>query len=262
MIGRLRIALAFAFVGLVTLILFVPQLIAMRTGWFSDAILPRLWHRTVLKALGMRVQVQGELSGERPLLVASNHISWTDIMVIGSRFDVRFIAKADVSAWPIMGRLSKMQRTVFVQRERKRQADEQANEIASGLAAGDAMVLFPEGTTADGNFLLPFKSSLFGAAEQAIRDGAADKVFIQPVAIVYTRLHGVAMGRNDRALTSWAGGEGLGPHLFRLLRQRSVDCQLRFGEPITFDVTTKRKDAARQVEQAVRAMMIEMLAKP
>lgn len=259
MIGRLRIALAFAFVGLVTVVLFVPQLVGMKTGLFSEAILPRLWHRTILKALGLRVTVRGELSQQRPLLVASNHVSWTDIMVIGAYFDVRFIAKADVSGWPIMGPLAKMQRTVFVQRERKRQADEQANEIASGLVGGDAMVLFPEGTTADGNFLLPFKSSLFGAAELAIREGRTEKVFIQPVAIVYTRLQGIAMGRNDRALTSWAGAEALGPHLFRLLRQRAVDCELRFGEPIEFDASTRRKDAARQVETAVRKMMLEML---
>ena len=130
--------------------------------------------------------------------------------MIGSLVDVRFIAKSDLAGWPIMGFLSKLQHTVFVERERKRKSGEQASEIAVDMAAGHAMVLFPEGTTADGNFILPFKSSLFGAAQVAIDEHTADKVFIQPLAVAYTRVNGLPMGRKHRARFSWAGDEGLG----------------------------------------------------
>ncbi len=90
----------------------------------------------------------------------------------------------------MIGTLSRLQRTVYVERERKRKSGEQASELATRLAAGDAMVLFAEGSTADGNLLLPFKSTLFGAASSGDPQGAADNVLIQPVA---HRLHAASM---------------------------------------------------------------------
>lgn len=260
MIARLRIIAAILFVAFITPPLALAQFIAMKTGLVPETIFPPLWHRTVLKALGVRVKVVGAMSSQRPLLLASNHISWADIMVIGSRFDVRFIAKAEMSNWPIMGFLSKLQHTIFVERERKRKSGAQASEIALDMAAGHAMVLFPEGTTADGNFILPFKSSLFGAAQMAIDEHTADKVFIQPLAIAYTRVNGLPMGRKHRARFSWAGAEGLWPSLRRFLHERAVDVELRFGEPIEFHAASKRKDIARVAEASVRGMFAQALA--
>jgi len=260
MIARLRVFGAVLFVALATLPLASAQYLVMKTGWLSETIFPPLWHRAVLKALGVRVRVVGAMSEQRPLLLASNHISWADIPVIGSLFDVRFIAKSEMSNWPIMGFLSKLQHTVFVERERRRKSGAQASEIAVDMAAGHAMVLFPEGTTADGNFILPFKSSLFGAAQVAIDEHTADKVFIQPLAIAYTRVNGITMGRKHRARFSWAGGEGLWPSLRRFLHERAVDVELRFGEPVEFNAASKRKDVARVVEASVREMFAEAVA--
>src|SRR5690606_36985320 len=180
----------------------------------------------------MRVRIHGTMSGARPLLLAANHVSWTDIMVLGAFNNLAFIAKSEMAGWPVLGSLARLQRTVFIERERRRKSGEQASEIAARLAAGDAMVLFAEGTTGDGNLLLPFKSTLFGAANIAIAEGGTDKVFIQPVAIAYTRLHGLPMGRQHRVVAAWIGDMDLVPHIGRLLAEGAVDVEVHFGEPL------------------------------
>ena len=186
------------------------------------------------------------MTEQRPLLLAANHISWADILVIGSLFDVSFIATSDLAGWPIIGFLSKLQHTVFIERERKRKSGEQASEIARRLAAGPADGAVCRRHDGDGNMILPFKSSLFGAAGMAIDEHTADKVFIQPVAIAYTRVNGMPMGRQHRALVSWIGdAKGSWPTSSVSCREGAVDVELHFGEPIEFNAASKRKDVAR-----------------
>ncbi|MGC4024573.1 MAG: lysophospholipid acyltransferase family protein [Mesorhizobium sp.] len=260
MIAKLRTFCAIALFVLVTPFLALAQLLALR-GLFSPDIIPRLWHRLILKCLGLRVCVHGALSKKRPLLVASNHISWADIMMLGAKADVRFIAKAEVAGWPGMGAIARLNRTVFVEREQKRKAGEQASEIAQRLIGGDALVLFPEGTTADGNYLMPFKSTLFGAAKLALDEGA-ETVYIQPVTLSYTRLHGMPLGRYRRLFLSWTGDIGLLPSLLEMLAQRAMDAELHFGEPVAFTSASSRKDVAREVENNVRTTFKAILRNP
>jgi 1-acyl-sn-glycerol-3-phosphate acyltransferase len=262
MIVKIRIFVAVAFIAISTLALAPLQIIAMKTGLWRETVILKWWHRAMLKGLGIRVHAVGTLSDKRPLLVASNHISWTDIMVLGSLVDVKFIAKSELEGWPLLGWLSKLQRTVFIERERKRKSGDQANEIATRLGKGDAMVLFAEGSTGDGNILLPFKSTLFGAASMALSEGAVEEVFIQPVAIAYTRLHGVAFGRHDRAIAAWIGDQDLLPHVKALLSQRALDVEVHFGEPVVFARGSNRKEVARRVEQCVQGMMETALRNP
>ena len=260
MIGKLRTFSAVALFALITPFLALAQLLALR-GLFSPDIIPRLWHRLILKCLGLKVRVHGSLSHKRPLLLASNHISWADIMVLGAKADVRFIAKAEVADWPGMGTIARLNRTVFVEREQKRKSGKQASEIAQRLIGGDALVLFPEGTTADGNFLLPFKSTLFGAAKLAL-DADAETVYIQPVALAYTRLHGLPLGRYRRLFLSWTGDIGLLPSLLEMLSQRAMDVELHFGEPVPFTSDSNRKEIAREVENSVRTTFKAILRDP
>jgi 1-acyl-sn-glycerol-3-phosphate acyltransferase len=262
MIGRIRMFVALLFVAISTLVLVPLQLLSMKTGLYRENIVLRIWHKVILAALGFRVHVSGAMAEKRPLLIASNHVSWTDIMVLGSIVDVSFIAKSEMAGWPLIGGLSRLQRTVFIERERKRKSGEQASEIAARLARNDVMVLFAEGSTGDGNLLLPFKSTLFGAAAMAISEGAVEHVFIQPVAIVYTRLHGLAMGRQHRRVAAWIGDQDLAPHIGELLAEGAVDVEVRFGEPLEFSAGTSRKAAAKLVEQRVSSMMQEALRSP
>jgi 1-acyl-sn-glycerol-3-phosphate acyltransferase len=213
----------------------------------------------MVKVLGLRIHVRGKLTAERPLLIASNHISWMDILVLGSLADVVFIARSDLAGWPIVGALSRLQRTVFVERHRKGTASDQAGQIAGRLAGNDALVLFAEGTTGDGNHLLPFKSTLFGAARVVLGEANVETVYVQPVAIAYTRLHGMPMGRQHRALVSWIGDTELLPHLKDVLREGAMDVEIEFGEPLEFTEASDRKQVARRVEGRVRAMMSDSL---
>ena len=114
------------------------QIFSMKTGLWPETVILKVWHRMILRALGIRVHIKGALANGRPLLVAANHISWTDIMVLGSMVDVKFIARADMANWPLIGMLSKLQRTVFIERERRRSSSDQASEIADRMARGDA----------------------------------------------------------------------------------------------------------------------------
>lgn len=259
MIGRLRTALAVAAAVVVTGPVVAYQFFAIRTGLVDWQRLPPHWHRFVTRLLGFRIHVRGELATDRPLMIAANHVSWTDIMVIGSLGKVTFIAKSELGGWPVFGKMAKAQKTIFVERERRRKSGEQATEIGRRLAGNEAMVLFAEGTTSDGNFLLPFKSSLFGAADIALAEGGAEVVHIQPVAIAYTRVHGLPMGRQHRNVASWIGDQDLVPHVVQLLREGAIDVVVHFGEPVPFTAKSRRKDVAAEVERRVRTMVAQAL---
>ncbi len=261
--GRIRASLAIATVACATLAGLPVQMLAVRTGYPSPRLVPRLWHRMALKLLGIRVRVHGRPEVGRPLLLAANHVSWSDICVLGAIADVSFVAKSDMAGWPLFGLLAKLQRTVFVERERRRSAGEQANALARRLAAGDVMVLFAEGTTSDGNQMLPFKSTLFGAAQHALGNGdGLERVLIQPVTIAYTRLHGMPMGRQHRPHAAWIGDSALVPHIGSLLTEGGMDAEVHFGSPVAFERGSDRKHVARTVEGEVRSKLAAVLRDP
>ncbi|MDP9591977.1 UNVERIFIED_ORG: 1-acyl-sn-glycerol-3-phosphate acyltransferase [Shinella zoogloeoides] len=255
MITWLRIAIGAIVLLAVTLLLLPFQLLGLRFNWRIRRFLPRLWHRVACRVLGIRVRVHGVLEAKRPLLLAANHASWKDILVLGSVADVVYIAKSEVRGWPVFGVLARLQATIFVEREQRQKTGEQVNEIAERLAAGEIVVLFPEGTTSDGNRLLEVKSSLFGAAASAVPHAPDGIVHIQPVSIAYTGLHGMAMGRYHRPIAAWPGDIELMPHLMGILRAGAVDVDVDFGERVDYTRTSNRKAVSRTVEARIRAML-------
>lgn len=262
MIATIRIARALLVIGGMTA-LFAPfQLMGVKTGWWHGRRLLRTWHRVAARTIGLRVRVVGGPAEGRPLMLASNHVSWLDIVVLGSVADISFIAKSEVAGWPVFGWFSKMQRSVHIERDRRGRSGEQAREIARRLVDGDIMLLFAEGTTGDGNMILSFKTTLFGAANMLLSASEHERLWIQPVAVAYTRLHGLPMGRRHRPLVSWIGDQDMVPHLVGVLRESAVDVEVHFGEPIAFGPGTDRKQIAREVEEHVRRMMHAALAEP
>ncbi|MGJ7039727.1 1-acyl-sn-glycerol-3-phosphate acyltransferase [Shinella sp. BE166] len=255
MITWLRLAIALITLVVVTLVLLPIQLVGLRFNLKIRRRIPRLWHRVACRVLGLKVRVHGTMEPSRPLLIAANHASWKDIMVLGSVADVVYIAKAEVRDWPVFGLLARLQATIFVEREQRQKTGDQVNEIARRMTDGEIVVLFPEGTTSDGNRLLEIKTSLFGAAASAVPHAPNGVVHIQPVSIAYTGVHGMAMGRFHRPLAAWPGDIELLPHLLGVAREGAVDVDVDFGERVDYTRASNRKQVSREVEARIRAML-------
>jgi 1-acyl-sn-glycerol-3-phosphate acyltransferase len=251
----LRVGCAVIVICIVSLVMLPLQILCLRFDWKARRYLPRHWHRIVCYWLGIRIHVIGKLEDRRPLMLAVNHSSWLDILVLSSVADVAFIAKSEVRDWPIFGLLAQWQKSVFVEREQKRKTGDQVNEIADRMADGEIMVLFPEGTTSDGNRLLEVKSSLFGAAAAALPKAEGAVVHVQPVAVAYTRIHGVAMGRYYRPIAAWPGDIELLPHLKGIFACGAIDVDVCFGEPVDYRADSNRKEVSATIAQRIRHML-------
>jgi 1-acyl-sn-glycerol-3-phosphate acyltransferase len=209
--------------------------------------LPLAYHRIVCRVLGIRVQARGTLAPARPLLVIGNHSSYLDIEVLGSLIPGSFVAKAEIAGWPFFGWLAKLQRSVFIER-RSSKTREHKDEIEKRLLERDVLILFPEGTSDDGNRLLPFRSALFSVAERRI-EGAP--LLVQPVSLAYTRLDGLPMGRSFRPFFAWYGDMALASHLWRMLGMGVLTAEVVFHDPVTIDGFASRKALAEHCWRVV-----------
>jgi 1-acyl-sn-glycerol-3-phosphate acyltransferase len=254
-----RICLIVVVLSAVTLVLLPLQLTGLAFDLKIRRYVPRCWHRIACRLLGIRIHVHGRLDHRRPLMLSANHASWKDILVLGAVADVVFIAKKEVADWPVFGTLAKLQKSIFVAREEKRRAGDQVSEISSRMKDGEIVVLFPEGTTSDGNRVLEVKSSLFGAAAAAVPHVPERVVHVQPVAIAYTRVHGMAMGRYHRPIAAWPGDIELMPHLLGVLKEGAIDVEVSFGETIDFREGDNRKHLSRAVVERMRRMLTRHL---
>jgi 1-acyl-sn-glycerol-3-phosphate acyltransferase len=211
------------------------------------------YYRALRALLRIHVRVEGEPARGRAVLFVSNHVSWVDIVVIGSIQPVAFVAKREVASWPLVGITAKMQRTVFVDRARRHQAADAVNEIVERLKGGTSVVLFAEGTSSDGNRVLPFRSALVGAVRQAAMQAGAGGL-IQPMSICYTGLHGIAMGRQYRPLVAWYGDLDFIPHIKKFIERGAVDAVVSYAEPVAGDGEADRKAMAKTLEGTVRSI--------
>lgn len=258
LLDRLRMGAVLAVVGLVTAIGIPLQWVSLRLRLPMRRTIPALYHRILLRLIGVRVRVHGAPAAGRPLLVLANHASWLDIPVVGSLTPLFFVAKSEVAGWPVIGLLARFQRTVFVDRQRRHATGAVNREIASRLHEGDPVVLFAEGTSSDGNRVLPFRTALVGAVREAF--AATEEVVVQPLAIAYVRLQGVPMGRRHRVVAAWFGDMSLAPHLLDVLRHGALDVEVTFGAPQKLDAAHDRKSVTRACESAVRDMCALSLA--
>jgi len=235
--------------GLCSLVLIPLQMLALHFGWSSVLhVLPVRFHRILLKLFNVRVIERGTPPTDAPTIVVSNHVSWLDIPVIGSLHPLSFIAKSEVAGWPVVGLLARLQRSVFIDRQRRKATAEVNDALAHRLVKGEAIVLFAEGTTSDGNRLLPFRSSLVGAAQTALMHDSVERVFLQPLAIAYTSRNGLPVTRRERPFIAWYGDMDLGPHLKLFVRGVPLDVVVTWGAPIPFNGSRKQATAFAESE--------------
>ena len=214
------------------------------------------YYLVLCSLLRIRVRVSGEPVRSRSVLFVSNHVSWADILVIGSLAPVAFVAKREVASWPLVGITAKMQRTVFVDRGRRHQTGDAVNEIVGRVASGTSVVLFAEGTSSDGNRVLPFRSALLGAIED---QGGGASILMQPMAITYIGQHGLPMGRQHRPLVAWYGDLDFMPHIRAFIERGAVDAVVTYGDPVPADRDMDRKAMSKRLEGTVRELLVTAL---
>ena len=200
-----------------------------RARWLQRA------SRRLLKIFGTTPEAFGTLPTTG--LLVCNHLSYVDILVLSSLTPALFVAKSEVKSWPVFGWFARLAGTVFANREKRTQAGQTADEIEVALRSGVLVILFPEGTSSDGQSVLPFKSSLLAPAARQTHP-------LHAACINYE----LADGNVGGDVCYW-GEMTLLPHLINLLSKRRVHSYVHFA-PLR-DGSTDRKELARQLHAEV-----------
>ncbi len=223
------------------------QLFALKFRPSFAKSFPLWFHRRVTRLFGLRVQRRGRQSRVAPTLYIANHVSYLDIEVLGSLIKGSFVAKSEVRSWPVFGWLARLQRSVFVERRPQKTGDAR-DDMTQRLEDGDSLILFAEGTSGDGNRVLPFKSALFAVA--AVKPKGGD-LCVQPVSIAYSHLDGMPMGRFLRPYFAWYGDMDLAGHIWNAFGLGRVTVTVEFHPPVTLAEMGSRKALADHCHAAV-----------
>lgn len=214
---KLARALQHALAGWLTIALLFPRWNAQRRAATVQA-----WAQRMLRILGIPLHVQGPVPAQGPLLLVANHLSWLDILVMHAARHCRFVAKSDVKQWPLIGTLATGGGTLYIEREKRRDAMRVVHHMAESLRAGEIVAVFPEGTTGDGEGLLPFHANLVQAAISA-------EAPVQPVGLRYVD---AGTGRAS-AGPLYLGDDTLLSSLWRAVAGPPFAAHVRFGAPET-----------------------------
>ncbi|MBU1361401.1 MAG: 1-acyl-sn-glycerol-3-phosphate acyltransferase [Gammaproteobacteria bacterium] len=226
---------------------------ALRGWWTIRTEFPRLeptqqhqrvqeWATCMLQVLGIRLVVQGTPPQEGPMLIVSNHLSWLDILVIHAARHVRFVSKSGVRDWPLIGAMSTGAGSLYIERERRRDAMRVVHRMTEALRNGDLVAIFPEGTTSDGTGLLPFHANLLQAA---ISSGS-------PVLPAALRFADAATGETSLA-PRYIDDDNLASSLWNTLKAPPLLAIVRFGEPQS-SLGRDRRAWARELHADVQTL--------
>ena len=234
-------------IGVAAVILGSGALLAL--GALPLAFAPRIWRRfraglfgatcrALLRLLRFEVRVSGP-PPRAPYLLVSNHLSYVDVIVLASRLPGRFVAKREVRSWPVLGLLCKGFGTIFIDRSDRRDIPRVLAEIERSLARGEGVILFPEGTSASGDGVLPFRSPLLALP-------ARKSLPVHVIALRYRTPEGEPPARDA---VCWWGETPLFPHLLGLFRFSKIEAFLDFApEPV---VDEDRKRLTERLREAV-----------
>lgn len=225
--------------GLLTAALLFPVATRSRREWLIQR-----WSAHLLQVLNITVTLHGSFPGYEihNVMFVSNHITWIDIWALNQVRPVRYIAKAEIRRWPLVGWLAKQGGTLFIERGRRQETGRIGRIATQALLKGHCLCIFPEGTTTDGTHLRPFKTSLL---QPAINAGT----LLWPLAIHYP----LPNGDTNTAIAYWADVTMM-QSLREVLKQRQIKVELRFGTPLS----TKgqdRRTLARQTKEIIAALL-------
>ncbi|AYC34135.1 1-acyl-sn-glycerol-3-phosphate acyltransferase [Pseudomonas cavernae] len=239
----LRLARLLAVLGLGLLMAAAMAVLQRASRGEPAALRQRLsrWYLLRLSgALPFRVEVQGQLP-TAPMLWVSNHVSWTDIPLLGMLAPLAFLSKAEVRDWPLAGWLAQQAGTLFI----RRGAGDSVRlnrQLATQLRQGRNLLIFPEGTSTDGRVLRTFHGRLLSSAIEA-------GVPVQPVAIRYLR-----DGALDSEIAPFIGDADLLNHLLRLFAADTGSVQIQLLAPLASQGVA-RNELARRAQAAIAAAL-------
>lgn len=208
-------AIGHAFAGVATILVLFPRWSEPRRQAQVES-----WSLKMLAVLGITLELHGQPPRSGPVLLVANHISWLDILVMHAACYCRFVSKADVRHWPVIGTLATGGGTIYIERESRRDALRVVHHMAERLREGDVVAVFPEGTTSDGVALLPFHANLVQAAVSA-------QVPAQPVALSFIE----TASRAPSLTPCYIGDDTLIGSVWRTLSGPALSAVVRYGEP-------------------------------
>jgi 1-acyl-sn-glycerol-3-phosphate acyltransferase len=251
MMTAMKAALRVALAAALTLPLMPLQFLLLKLWPSAARKLPHVFHQMLCRILGIDIRIHGALPPTVATLIVSNHVSWLDIPVLSTLAALSFVAKREVASWPFFGWLAKLQRTVFVDRERRTSTASSRDELSDRLSARETVVLFPEGTSHDGASLLKFKSSFFAAA--------TSDTSVVPVTLVYARRRGLPLTRRHLPTFAWYGDMDLVPHLWAAICAMPLTVHVFIHDALDETTTADRKKAADIAEATIRAQLAAAL---
>ena len=253
-LDRLIFNFKLIFVIVITLPMILISICSSNFVKFLRDYLPIIFHKLLLWLFSVKIEIDGNIERAKKCnFFVSNHLSYLDIPILGSNFPIRFVAKSEVASWPIFGFLAKLARTIFIYRN-KFDTLSQKDKIKNILLLKEKILIFPEGTTSDGNRVFDFKSSSFSAVEK-------ENFMIQPITLIYAELNGIPINRWLKPLIAWYGDMEFQPHLSALVNLRSIKVKLIFSEPVNSQLFSNRKELSHYLEKTIKTNYTSTLSK-
>ena len=199
-----------------------------------------IFFKGLVKILNIKLKFHG-VPVKRNVLYVSNHISYIDIFILGSCLEGLFVAKSEISGWPLINKLCHLGGTIFIDREKRLNVRHQAEIINSNICSGNNIILFPEGTSSDGKQVLPFKSSLFSPIESKTKK----KCFLQSISLTYSKLDNLPLDTKFLPFLAWYGRMDLISHAWKFLGLGECEVIVNFNKEKNFKEFKNRKEAAK-----------------
>ncbi len=250
-ISQTRAIVRFTLLCLMTSLSIIPAVLTYHLHRETHENVVKLFFTLAVKIMGVKVGQQGfENIPKDSVLFVSNHTSYLDILVLGSKIKVRFTPKIEISKWPILNFIVNLSLPVYIHRNASKSI-EQKQKIREIIEGGDSILMFPESTTNDGREVLPFKSSLFSVTEPEKDTHEDDHIAIQPISIVYTHIDGEIATEHNMDKVAWYGDMKFLPHFWKLLACRGAKVKILYHSELYYEDFGDRKTLSKHCEDVI-----------